>query len=317
MKKTSEVYEHLYHYTDLKGLIGILKDQCLWATQYKYLNDQSEIELFAREIWPAIAEPAVLNEYAGYLFNNAKARNNFFTNEGDLDEIIKHDTRATIDSILKGFDEQIYICSFCGEVSDKNLQNHGKLSQWRGYGNDNGRFCIVFDTKKLEELNRKEFKKFSYMGLGLGDIVYSDEKVKFQEEFQEYIDALVKYVPTLTSTYISKTVRKRTAPAPYEQFLSALCRYKHFGFKEESEVRIYAHVTPEYAKKAEKRLEKQTEKNGKKQIIKLFSDIDEDLPITRIIIGPHSKKEENTRMLTEILKNRDIKLDISEIPFLD
>ncbi len=33
----------LYHYTNVKGLMGILDSQCLWATDFRYTNDLSEI----------------------------------------------------------------------------------------------------------------------------------------------------------------------------------------------------------------------------------------------------------------------------------
>jgi hypothetical protein len=317
MKKTSEVYQHLYHYTDLKGLLGIISSQSLWATHYKNLNDQSEIILFIKKVLPKILRPAVSNEYSHYLFNDGTARRNFFSNQGDLEKVIEHDTDVVMKALFQALDDQIYISSFCGEIPDENIQKHGKLSQWRAYGEKNGRFCIVFDTKKLEELKTKEFERFSYMGIGLGDIVYSDEKQKFDNEFEDHIDAMVKYVPALAETLISKKVKKLLVPAPYEQFLSAICRYKHFGFKEEQEVRIYAHVTPDYAKNEDNRKEKRIEQKGKRKIINLFSDIKEKLPITRIIVGPHSKKKENIEKLKKILSGTNIQLDISEIPFLD
>src|ERR1017187_4880845 len=34
--------ELLYHYTDEKGLIGILESQNLWASHYRFLNDYEE-----------------------------------------------------------------------------------------------------------------------------------------------------------------------------------------------------------------------------------------------------------------------------------
>jgi hypothetical protein len=74
---------------------------------------------------------------------------------------------------------------------------------------------------------------------------------------------------------------------------------------------------PDYIKKVDKRESKNAELKGKKKIIDLFSDVHRELPITRIIVGPHSKKEENIQTLTKILKDTNIKLDVSEIPFLD
>ena len=35
--------EYLYHYTNFKGLEGILKEDCLWATDAHTTNDSSEI----------------------------------------------------------------------------------------------------------------------------------------------------------------------------------------------------------------------------------------------------------------------------------
>jgi hypothetical protein len=318
MQKTSEVYKHLYHYTNLRGLKGILSSQSLWASHYKCLNDKNEIIFFVEKILPLIIEPAVTAEYTNILINDSEALDTFFKKQGDLPEIIKHDSNLVVQALFEALNDEIYICSFCGEFSDKNIIRHGKLSQWRGYGNENGRFCIVFDTEKLEELQSLEFKNFSYMGLGLGDVVYSDEKERFNEEFKDNIDAIINYVPAITDTIISKKFgKKQKRPAPYEKFLSIMSRHKHFGFKEESEVRIYAHLTPGYARENDKRKDREIEKKGNKKIINLFHGLEQTLPITRIIVGPHSKKEQNIKILTRLLKDTDIQLDISEIPFLD
>ena len=48
MEKVSEVYKNLYHYTSWAGLQGILASQSMWASNIRYLNDQSEL-LLARE----------------------------------------------------------------------------------------------------------------------------------------------------------------------------------------------------------------------------------------------------------------------------
>src|SRR5438093_3948 len=36
----------IFHYTDQAGLEGILKNQCLHATHFGYLNDESESKIF-------------------------------------------------------------------------------------------------------------------------------------------------------------------------------------------------------------------------------------------------------------------------------
>jgi hypothetical protein len=43
-------HPELFHYTDLQGLRGILSSNTLWATNYRYLNDRSELTLFRQKI---------------------------------------------------------------------------------------------------------------------------------------------------------------------------------------------------------------------------------------------------------------------------
>lgn len=43
--------ELLYHYTTQEGLLGILKDRCIWATHIRYLNDTSEGNIVSRVIF--------------------------------------------------------------------------------------------------------------------------------------------------------------------------------------------------------------------------------------------------------------------------
>ena len=40
--------ELLYHYTTQEGLLGILRDKCIWATDIRYLNDTSEGQIFTK-----------------------------------------------------------------------------------------------------------------------------------------------------------------------------------------------------------------------------------------------------------------------------
>ncbi len=40
----------LYHYTDQKGLLGIIENKCIWATHLRYLNDTSEGRIVFRVV---------------------------------------------------------------------------------------------------------------------------------------------------------------------------------------------------------------------------------------------------------------------------
>src|ERR1700730_14072258 len=51
----------------------------------------------------------------------------------------------------------IYVTSFCTHANDPYAKERGLLSQWRGYGGEDGGYCIVFDTVALIELLQREF----------------------------------------------------------------------------------------------------------------------------------------------------------------
>ena len=40
----------LYHYTHKNALLSIIKNKCIWATDYKYLNLESEIQMLCRKV---------------------------------------------------------------------------------------------------------------------------------------------------------------------------------------------------------------------------------------------------------------------------
>jgi hypothetical protein len=57
-KKASEDEQSdlIYHYTSLEGLIGIVQEDCLWLTDYSYLNDPKELVYGSDLIETAIKE---------------------------------------------------------------------------------------------------------------------------------------------------------------------------------------------------------------------------------------------------------------------
>lgn len=112
----SQINAPLYHYTDGRGLKGILESGRIWFTDYRHLNDPSEVLQgmeFARDV-------------ARHLRASADPRARLF-----LDCFIDMFRHENIETTL-----QFYIASFSRE--------HDDLGQWRAYA-DNGRgFAIGF-----------------------------------------------------------------------------------------------------------------------------------------------------------------------------
>lgn len=335
MQKTSDAYEKLYHYTTWDGLWGILQNQSLWATHCKFLNDYSEIVLFK----PKLIE--FLHPYFLEELEKIKKTNSDFTklinDNGGLDVVIEHEVEVMASALYDTTGDELYITSFCGEHKDQDTRNNGLLSQWRGYGKDGG-FAVVFGTKKLEEVLQVEYDRFDYMGFMLADLVYSNDEERFKSELSDQMHIIAKYIIEGYRMNIGQIIAKgqsaENLPAAFIQlaqkalpaFIRCVSTYKHRGFKEENEVRIVAMPQPQNYRKqdeqdgASAKPDKKREfrdKNGERvPYIELFNSQDIILPIERIIVGPHKEKEARASALRIILRNTDIDVTVSDIPYI-
>jgi Protein of unknown function (DUF2971) len=103
----------LYHYTDARGLEGIITAQQIWFTHYQHLNDPTEIE-FGMDV-----AKATLAEF-GARMPKVKIFCDIVT---DL---------FSADNLNSAF--EFYITSFC--------RNRDDLHQWRNYAQDGQGFAI-------------------------------------------------------------------------------------------------------------------------------------------------------------------------------
>jgi len=325
MQKTSEVYEKLYHYTTWDGLIGILQTQTLWATHYKFLNDYSEIVLFRDKLISLIL-PYVREAYEKLIKQSPHIEQSI-NEKGGLGQVVQHDTEVVIDAQYRATGDEIYILSFCGQHENPNVNRNGLLSQWRGYGAGGG-FALVFDTQKLEEMLEVEAKRFEYSAGHFSDLIYSDDEKKLKEELSDELSILANNVKQFFHHAKFSEKEESDASKCYIPFVKCISRYKHYGFSEENEVRIVALPTvldQEYLKlassngvklKPEKEI-KFRKKNGQHiPYIELFNSIDIDLPIEKIIVGPHKEKETRVAALRAMLRKTKIEITCSDIPYV-
>lgn len=326
MLKTSDAYPHLYHYTDWKGLTGILETQKLWASHYKFLNDSSEIILFRGQLIeflkPYIEKKIVELERVDPEVKEIIAK------EGGLSAIVQHETEVWVDSNYAAATEEIYIASFCGTHKEQYINENGLLSQWRSYGKGGG-FAVVFNTKAVEEALNKEGDTFNY-GFGhVSDVIYSNNKEQYEAELLPSLQAIAKYAEEFFNPVdLNQDSDFEIVKAAYAGLLTCVTRYKHQGFKEENEVRLVARLAVlkeaalQYNRennivpKPEKE-RKYREISGEKiPYIELFGISDVPLPIERIIVGPHKEKVNRAQYLRVLLRNTDIEINVSDIPYL-
>jgi len=107
--------DHVYHYTTADGLSGILKTQCLHATDVRYMNDPSE-QLYA----DALIQRVIRNR-----------------NSDPLLEVLAETIRGTLQHVKVA----TYAACFC--------EKPDLLSQWRAYSSAGTGYAIEFDWKTM------------------------------------------------------------------------------------------------------------------------------------------------------------------------
>src|ERR1017187_4822675 len=122
----------LYHYTNEAGLFGILRSSCIWATDYRFLNDTSEREhavtLFSQEL-------------------SMQANGRLAKRLGAA--IRRFDTSQTQDLVQEIYRSvSAYYVSFSSDANDSPLSGD-RLSQWRGYAQNGQGFSLGFHRGRL------------------------------------------------------------------------------------------------------------------------------------------------------------------------
>ena len=227
-----------------------------------------------------------------------------------------------------------FVASFTTHEDD-NHRNHGMLSQWRGYGGDDG-VAIVFDTKKLENLLETEYQRFEYFSCSIADAVYDKEDLDLAGHFPGLFDELRAF--SRNSIEGEKNQALHTLiNGVSEKLPSAVGRFKHQAFQEEHECRIIVGLSHEShhkelissggkSNKAFKKIHHRSGLCGSVPYIKLFEVIgdrngqNEEIPIARILIGPSRNQwvhlETVRELVCELAGERNIEVQRSEIPYV-
>ncbi|OAI12938.1 hypothetical protein A1359_01350 [Methylomonas lenta] len=325
MKKLSEDFPTIWHYTNEAGLYGILGkegNQSIWATHYKFLNDYTEVFLFKRTLIELLKPEVVY--YLNSVSKNNKHYQEIIEKNGGIELIAEHEVTTLVEgkynALFEAIGAEIYVFSFCA-VTDDYVKNNGLLSQWRGYGGDGG-YAIEFDSVGLEKQLSQEGNDFNLSGV-LGNCVYSDDSKVIEEELSVDLQIVAKYAVEVFEAVrckLTPEVLEDSAAPALQSFINCITRFKHHAFKEEKEVRIAIALMDYLGEEDKLRKERRfRQRNGVLvPYIALFENA-EKLPINKIIVGPHKEKEYRAEVLKVFLSNRghkDIDVDVSNIPFV-
>lgn len=327
-----DAYPELFHYTGPAGLAGILQTQTLWATHAAFLNDITELDLFHKRL------PEFLCEHvAGALLVRAASSEAYLSElnqEGGPSVVaagIAHELAQLMHDILVGADGQgavldFFVTSFCTvPPNQKQVNEHGLLSQWRGYGRQGG-YALVFNTAGFNDLLTDEANRWQVQ-FTFGDVAYSnDSHDVLTQKLGEDIESLARAIGEWVKNPNSSQAREATL----KPFISCVARYKHWGFYEEHEIRLIASVNGERilnerpstnAEKPEKPRHHFDRHGTVVPCLHLFEtardDVERPLPISRIIVGPYHDQERRYLGVKSLLAELglSIKVTKSEIPY--
>jgi hypothetical protein len=317
----SYIYEgkvpELHHYTTWDGLHGIISSQTLWATDYRYLNDSTEVSHFKSYFQRSLRNH--LKSCLDTLSSQSEQKRRQLNQQGGSISLA-----ANLASEYSGLlfdprgggvrgvssDPTPYICCFCSHRDD-NLyeQKNGLLSQWRGYGG-NESFCIVFDTQGLQEVIEQEAKSYP-CHIFLTEVVYDDGYDEFQDFFGPAVRQLGDF---MIDSLTQKGKRDYRRLAEILRLIQAgAIRFKRCAFYEEREVRIayFRNISPP----KEPKLVKSRGSNAI-EYVSLFDQIaSKPLPIRRVIVGPHRDQKALVVKARGLLGDK-IEITLSETPYI-
>ena len=193
-------WESIWHYTNGAGLLGIIRDNAIWASSVLTLNDSSEVEFgmaVLDEVWKSIRDQFSM-------------------------DIVTMVEDMLGESAQRAARQDIFIA--CAS------KHHDSLNQWQGYAGAQG-YAISLNTRTPWAVlldspdDFSEPGRFTPMWL---DVIYNPEEQRAlaRECLTFYAD---KYLPKAKHEEIDVAARLLSAVA---------ARFKHNGFCDEAEVRL-------------------------------------------------------------------------------
>jgi hypothetical protein len=312
----------LFHYTTAQGLLGIIKDQALFATHADFSNDSSECKLIRAYIANVLSSE--YKELVPQLIDMKIIDPDLLRMHGIL--VFEKEADNSVNAMLRATNNTApyFVTSFCIHDDKSYEYSHGLLSQWRGYGL--GGFAIEFDELEIDKLIEAELAGWKYQGILSNTVAYEDhEQHADPSRFKGMAGAFLREIlpKKIPDEDLNKILGTQTIDDYGRHFLSVAPFLKHRGFREESEYRIVALCNrPTKNDPGDERKVKEIHFRSRQDghvvpYISLFENLDKPLPIKGIIIGPHPQQDNQRGAVELLLERYGVKapVRVSELPF--
>lgn len=312
-----EIDERIFHYTNAKGLYGILHSKCLWATHFQFLNDSREfitaydtlIEHTSKRIHRKIAAWSVNREIEIEAGETTRT-------------VSQHEARKFVDQFyetsFKNFGESYVLSGFCCKPTHEAYQNGGQL-HWATYGRQGG-YAIRINPHKLYSLISEEEKRVPASGFVTGKVAYSTGALhdRFKNEFDIFAEVAAEFVEENLKHKLPPVEFFR-AIGPFHQ-ITSLLKDSFFCNEEEARVVVWRIAHPGDGHKTYtvdvRHIEGLTIPYIEMFRGILFQPIN---PVEAIIVGPHPKNELRLTALRTYLRSAgldSIEVIESNVPYV-
>lgn len=274
----------LYHYTPLSGLMGIVQNHCLFASDSRFLNDKSELK---------DAIYSIQNELA------------LKTNRA-LKKSSRKLWRDITENLTAGQYTPLYIISFCREGD--------LLSMWRAYGGV-AAVSIEFNDSHGHDFNLTRSSGFCPLA-----VLYEEKAKKFAIEKMISDINTDKFAKEIHEG--CKTLRVDKHQYLTHKLIQAAATLKNISFHEEKEIRlVYNNSHSQFHNREHSALyvypyEHRIGYAGITGYLKVGPKTG-TLPIRRVIVGPHAEADRLKLSIKLFLSESgypDVKVEISQAP---
>jgi hypothetical protein len=307
--------ERIFHYTSSAGLYGILENECLWATNFRFLNDSKEF-MWARASLIDFVKYEVHRKIAALKVTGQVQ----LPRDVVLRDLSAHEAEVIIDAMYTATMNIGWWFVFSGFIGDQKHQdyNQGGQLHWTTYGRGGG-YAVRLNPHIIKPLFQQEAGRL-LCGFRSSRVFYADQKTpKELSSDYEIIGRVAQEMIVALGKGDLGTADVGPSLAPFERLISIL---KDPYFSNENEARLVVNV-PKFTR--EKPIHKICVRHRGTTAVPYIKIFEGSLfgklnPIEAIIIGPHPDQERRREALVSVLNTRGlddrIEVILSRVPFV-
>ena len=311
----------IFHYTDAGGLVGILKSKCLFASDYRYLNDSTEVSLIKKHILPIFE--AETTAITAKLVEEGFLSKDYYRELGNRASSLEAENLYR--AFVRGFDavSPFFVTSFCKPDAESEEYENGVLSQWRAYSRMGG-FALEFDESGLDKKAKRELESYAYVGFRSDKVEYWDhENNSNAKAFEGVAGEMIRGIFEEVGKDVSKITGTKDIDMAAIEFAKTAPFLKHRAFYEEDEYRLaFVCVRSSKMSRGFKKPIKKIEIRQKADLlipyIELFDGADLLSALKGLIVGPHAFQEKQAEAAKMLLEGEGLNVParLSTIPYL-